>query len=128
MSSGRGSAKKKQRMRLHPFCFWCERPVFLYSDGKHHDDQATLDHIYQKIWYPHGRPSEAKVLSCHACNNERAVIADRIIKEIRELADIDLGRRRAYPCPECARPIARRPGSFCGRECWEMNRARISPA
>jgi hypothetical protein len=123
-----GRNKTRRRMRLYPFCFWCERPVVLYLDKKNGNrpDQATTDHIFQKIWYPQGRPSGASVLSCHACNDERMQVAARIQRELRAVLDpqfsIDLGRRWSYPCPECAEGKGRRPGSFCSRECWDANR------
>jgi hypothetical protein len=107
--------KKKLRMRLHPYCFWCERPVRLYGDGKSdRPDQATIDHIFQKVWYPRGRPSGASVLSCYQCNSDRNKIAMEIARQIRGVLDIDLGRKWSYPCPECAQPAKERAPSAPG--------------
>ena len=119
------TSKTRARMRLHPYCFWCECRVYLYGDGKKHPDQATTDHIYQKVWYPDGRPSGASVLSCHKCNQKRNRTAWAIAKELRKILDVNLGRKITYPCPECGL-ASKRPGGFCSGWCWRENQVRLT--
>ncbi len=78
MATGQRKIRRDNLMRQNPHCYWCGIEVIDYQIAQPKrlpDDQATLDHLQDRLGRDkrpmlNGKP--LTVLACYKCNLERS--------------------------------------------------------